>query len=78
MPDLHASAAPGSWMPVTNVTCVPPEASAIVPQGASYEHMSEFHDHEGFTTFFDIKPFVIMKQTLRDHEEDPGMKKTLA
>jgi drug/metabolite transporter (DMT)-like permease len=62
MPDLPVSEAPGSWMPVTNVTSGPPEASAIVPGGNSYERTSEFHDHEGFIVPTDCNSFAIMEK----------------
>jgi drug/metabolite transporter (DMT)-like permease len=59
---LQASEAPGSWLPVTSVTCVPPEASAIDFRDASYEYAGEFHDHEGFCTASRTQPFVIMEK----------------
>jgi drug/metabolite transporter (DMT)-like permease len=65
MPDLQASEAPGSRMPVTSVTCEPPEASAIAPRRASGEYVSEFHDHEGFCTARRTKSFVIMEKAPR-------------
>jgi drug/metabolite transporter (DMT)-like permease len=41
MPDLKASEAPGSRMPITSVACEPPEAGAIAPRSASGEYVSE-------------------------------------
>jgi len=64
MPDLPASVAPGSWVPVTNVTCGPPETNVIIPRAARYEYESEFHDREGFIVPADYKPFAIMENSL--------------
>src|SRR5579859_2057597 len=62
MPDLQAPEVPEAWIPGLRVTCEPPEASAIAVPLASYEHTSEFHDHEGYGTDISTKSFAIMER----------------
>src|SRR5579859_5338572 len=62
MPDLQASEVPEAWIPGIRVTCEPPEASAVAVPLASYEHTSEFHDHERYGTDISTKSFAIMER----------------
>jgi hypothetical protein len=52
-----SSACPGS-LPVKLPRAAPNRFHSVISQA------TPFHDHEGFTTLFDIKPFTIMEMSL--------------